>query len=311
MIPGIVDLIFLRLIIPFVLFAVTVVRYNAFSFTYLLFLLACPLLARPKCPQSTTKVQVYLILLITLSCVFTLSHPTLHIVLTVAPPYENALRTCQETMIAAQIGVQRLDGMLPYRAMRLVLPDILILSVAVASLVYFSRRRRVPPALLTSTGVLSAADNSLVSRNPTEAEDNNARLFKTKVVQSSFLSTQKFSVRKNRRQDKTYFIFTRSWNESQRKLWRAWAMDSLRMLTTVLLVCFAGITSPSLPSGVYVLSFLTICTYWACRNDVSPTPFASLRIFLLVYSGLHVCLYYLYQFPFFQEFCKDGGFLAR
>ncbi|VDP31823.1 unnamed protein product [Schistosoma curassoni] len=129
-------------------------------------------LARCSLVPSVPDPQVYLILLITLSCIFTLSHPTLHIVLTVAPPYENALRTCEDALIAAQIGVQRLEGMLPYRAMRLVLPDIFILSVAVASLVYFSRRRRVPSALLSSTNALSAAENSIVSHNSDESEHN-------------------------------------------------------------------------------------------------------------------------------------------
>ncbi|KAA0190755.1 Piezo-type mechanosensitive ion channel component [Fasciolopsis buskii] len=50
-------------------------------------------------------------MLITLSCIFTLSHPTLHIVLAVAPPYDNALKTCEEVTVAAQIGVQRLLGL--------------------------------------------------------------------------------------------------------------------------------------------------------------------------------------------------------
>ncbi|VDO74639.1 unnamed protein product [Schistosoma mattheei] len=178
MIPGIIDLIFLRFVIPFVLFIVTVVRYNGFSFIYLLFLLACPLLA-------------------------------------------------------------------------------------------------------------------------------------LKFTHHNILHIKTFSATKDKQLDRTHFNFTRFWNENQKRLWRAWAMDSLRMLITVLLVCFAGITSPSLPSCVYLLSFLATCTYWACRNRISSTPFASLRIFLLVYSGLHVCLYYLYQFPFFQAFCKDGSFLAR
>ncbi|TNN19135.1 Piezo-type mechanosensitive ion channel component 2 [Schistosoma japonicum] len=311
MIPGIIDLIFLRFTIPFVLFIVTVVRYNGFSFIYLLFLLACPLLEPPKCPRSTTKVQVYLILLITLSCVFTLSHPTLHIVLTVAPPYENALRTCQDASIAAQIGVQRLEGMLPYRAMRLVLPDIFVLSVAVTSLVYFSRRRRVPSTLLSSPNALSAAESSIASHIGDGLKRNTSVPSEIKSNRDDAVRTQNFDVKNSKLLDQTHFNFTSSWNENQRKLWRAWALDSLRMLTTVLLVCFAGITSPSLPSGVYLLSFLAICTYWACRNEFSPIPFASLRIFLLVYSGLHVCLYYLYQFPFFQAFCKDGSFLAR
>ncbi|XP_018645840.1 hypothetical protein Smp_136560 [Schistosoma mansoni] len=87
-------------------------------------------------------------------------------------PKHKLIEACEEASIAAQIGVQRLEGMLPYRAMRLVLPDIFILSVAVASLVYFSRRRRVPSALLSSTNALSAVENSIVSHNSDESEHN-------------------------------------------------------------------------------------------------------------------------------------------
>ncbi|VDQ04403.1 unnamed protein product [Trichobilharzia regenti] len=237
---------------------------------YLLFLLACPLLPLPKCPRSKS----------------------------------------QDAVIAAQIGVQRLDGMLPYRAMRLVMPDLLMLAVAGAAMVYVCNRRLVLPARQSPTTALATAENNL-DHSHCESQFTTSKPLTANTAGKRSVQAQRVNVRRNKRHDKTYFIFTRSWNESQRRLWRAWAMDSLRMLITLLLVCFAGITSPSLPSAVYLLSFLAICTYWACRNDASPSLFASLRIFLVVYSGLHVCLYYLYQFPFFQEFCKDGGFLAR
>ncbi|CAH8871973.1 unnamed protein product [Trichobilharzia szidati] len=190
------------------------------------------------------------------------------------------------------------------------MPDLLMLAVAGAAMVYVCNRRLVLPALQSPNTALSAAENNL-DHSHCESQFTTHKPLTANTTGKRPVQAQRVNVRRNKRHDKTYFIFTRSWNESQRKLWRAWAMDSLRMLTTLLLVCFAGITSPSLPSAVYLLSFLAICTYWACRNDASPSLFASLRIFLVVYSGLHVCLYYLYQFPFFQEFCKDGGFLAR
>ncbi|CAL8073643.1 unnamed protein product [Calicophoron daubneyi] len=303
------DVVIIRLIIPLALFLVTVVRYNGFSFIYLLFLLGCPLLPRAETSTSRLKVQVFFILLITLSCIFTLSHLTLHIVLALVPTYDNALNSCSEISIAAQIGVQRLNGIKSYRAVRLVVPDIFILSVAVGALVYFSRRR--PPGVRNFSNV---NNNSSVKGETSErshtTQDSGG------VPSSSYSSHQNLDHRPKNRPHHRHlnrfaFGFVSDWDARRRELWRAWAVDTFGLLATVGLICATGITSPSLPNCVYLLSFLGICTYWACRSKISATPFAALRIFLLVYSGLHVCVYYLYQFPFFQSICKDGGFFAR
>ncbi|TGZ63042.1 hypothetical protein CRM22_007115 [Opisthorchis felineus] len=304
------DTVLLRVVLVTTLFLVTVVRYNGFSFVYLVFLLACPLLPQPNSSHSKTKIQVFLILLVTLSCVFTLSHPTLHIILAVAPPYDDALKTCEESTIAAQIGVQRLNGVLPYRAMRLVLPDIFILAIAVGLLVYVSRRghggsRR--QASVTRNVAVSGQGYSPAPRGMSER--TLAPYASPPVVANNSSSANPFFGKFT--SSMAALPFPRAWDENRRKLWRAWAVDNLCVLLSVLLVCVTGITSPSVPSAVYLLSFLGIGTYWACRSGMNPVPFACLRIFLLVYSGLHVCLYYLYQFPFFQSICPANGFTAR
>ncbi|KER24443.1 hypothetical protein T265_07873 [Opisthorchis viverrini] len=304
------DTVLLRVVLVTALFLVTVVRYNGFSFAYLLFLLACPLLPQPSSSNSKTKIQVFLTLLVTLSCVFTLSHPTLHIILAVAPPYDDALKTCEESTIAAQIGVQRLNGVLPYRAMRLVLPDIFILAVAVGLLVYVSRRGHGGPRRQASVARNVAASGQDYSLAPRDISERTLAPYGSPPVVANNSSSANPLFGKLT-SSMAALPFPRAWDENRRKLWRAWAVDNFCVLLSVLLVCVTGITSPSVPSAIYLLSFLGIGTYWACRSGMNPVPFACLRIFLLVYSGLHVCLYYLYQFPFFQSICPANGFTAR
>ncbi|KAF7259523.1 hypothetical protein EG68_03142 [Paragonimus skrjabini miyazakii] len=305
------DTVLLRVLLPAVLFLVTIVRYNGFSFIYLVFLLACPLLPHPAPNSAKSKIQIFLILLITLSCIFTLSHPTLHIVLAVAPPYDDALTSCEEVEVAAQIGVQRLNGVPLYRALRLVLPDIVILATAVGILVYLNRRGNRVHNRNRST--LSTLQSEPSNRAPYQSP--NAISIDTHPVllprnNCAFDMRKPSSILPPNWEHVTSLPFIRDWDDERRKLWRAWAVDNLCLLITVLLICVTGISSPSILSSVYLLSFLGISTYWACRKKINPIPFASLRIFLLVYSGLHVCLYYLYQFPFFQTFCRDGEFLS-
>ena len=52
-----------------------------------------------------------------------------------------------------------------------------------------------------------------------------------------------------------------------------------------------GIMLPSLASAIYFLMFLILGTMWACHKAVRlrrKKAFASVRIALMVYSGVHV-----------------------
>ncbi|XP_041376772.1 piezo-type mechanosensitive ion channel component 2-like [Gigantopelta aegis] len=77
-----------------------------------------------------------------------------------------------------------------------------------------------------------------------------------------------------------------------------------------LLLCVSGIILPSVLSAVYFLTFLVIATLWACYKSLGH-KFAGFRVFLLVYTGLHILVLHLYQFQFFQEYLPHTEFLPR
>ena len=78
----------------------------------------------------------------------------------------------------------------------------------------------------------------------------------------------------------------------------------------VLLLAASGIAYPSVISSVYFLTFLGVAIWWSCYKSVG-RKFAVFRILLLIYSGAHMVLLYLYQFQFFQEALAQKDFYAR
>ena len=74
-----------------------------------------------------------------------------------------------------------------------------------------------------------------------------------------------------------------------------------------------GIMLPSLASAIHFLMFLVLRTMWACHKAVRlrKKAFASVRIALMVYSGVHVLTFYMYQFQFFQDVLPPESLLAR
>ena len=75
-----------------------------------------------------------------------------------------------------------------------------------------------------------------------------------------------------------------------------------------------GIMLPSLASVIYFVMFLILGTMWACHKAFRlrrKRAFAYVRFALMVYSGLHVLTFYLYQFQFFQKVLPPESLLAR
>lgn len=71
---------------------------------------------------------------------------------------------------------------------------------------------------------------------------------------------------------------------------------------------------PSLASAIYFIMFLILGTMWACHKAIRlrrKKAFAYIRFALMVYSGVHVITFYLYQFQFFQSSLPPDSLLAR
>ncbi|CAG2206957.1 FAM38 [Mytilus edulis] len=78
----------------------------------------------------------------------------------------------------------------------------------------------------------------------------------------------------------------------------------------LLFLAASGIIVPSILGAFYFLSFLYISTWWAFYNALG-YKFAVYRFVVLVWSGLHLCVLHLYQFPFFQDLVDPKSLEAR
>ena len=125
-----------RLLVPVILLAACVVRFNALSFVYVVCLLIWPLLRNPT--EATIKggTGLFLKLLIVISSLATLAHIIFHITLaaiaTKDEPYGYDFANCSsKEKIVRQIGVERLDGVDFINILRLILPDVAVLITSI------------------------------------------------------------------------------------------------------------------------------------------------------------------------------------
>lgn len=172
-----------------------------------------------------------------------------------------------------------------YRAMRLVIPDPVVLLISIAGLVYlFHREKR---QIAHSNIVIRESDEEANHSVPPDSE-------LTEVSTGLIPSPEVPRVVKSRPVATVAFPNIRMLN-----------------LTTVVLVAAAGVIVPSVLSAFYLLSFYFTCTYWSSCKIVYYHKLAWTRIILLIYSGLHLCLLYLYQFQYAQRILADSSFIAR
>ncbi|XP_071174524.1 piezo-type mechanosensitive ion channel component 2-like isoform X6 [Mytilus edulis] len=279
-----------RVLVPLILLAACVVRYNALSFLYVIFLLICPLLRSPT--EFTIKggTGLYLKLLIVLGALGTLAHIIFHITLAALDkPYgfdfanyvgylhfSKPSISCQKGSVSTksgissssgnfsisgstndnisrQIAVERLDGVPAINIIRLIVPDLAVLITAILVFVICYVLLKVP-----------------------EGQDTE-------------LPTAVSRTRRKRTERFLHFFGT---------------------FLVLLFLAASGIIVPSILGAFYFLSFLYISTWWAFYNALG-YKFAVYRFVVLVWSGLHLCVLHLYQFPFFQDLVDPKSLEAR
>ncbi|XP_064641354.1 piezo-type mechanosensitive ion channel component 2-like isoform X4 [Lineus longissimus] len=88
------------------------------------------------------------------------------------------------------------------------------------------------------------------------------------------------------------------------------ALKIIGEVLTLIFLTASAIIYPSVTSAVYFVSFIYIATWLSCYKTLGE-KFAGFRIFLLLYSGLHLLTLHLYQFQFFQELLPYESLYAR
>lgn len=90
--------------------------------------------------------------------------------------------------------------------------------------------------------------------------------------------------------------------------------DNIMPYVMAAMLLAAGIIQPSVISVIYFLTFLGLGTVWACHKAVRlrhRKAFACIRLILMVYSGIHVMVLYLYQSQIFQDVLPPHNLITR
>ncbi|XP_071091757.1 piezo-type mechanosensitive ion channel component 2-like [Haliotis cracherodii] len=248
-----------RILLPLTLLGAAVLRYNALSFLYAVFLLITPLLSYPSVSSIKGATGNYLKVLIALGVIAVLTQCIFHIVLvaiaTDAEPYGSMFPNCSmNEKLARLIAVERLDNTPVVDVVRLVVPDVAVFIVALLVFIIC---------------------HVVLKKEAAQQQD----LPTTQVIRT--------------RRPRVNFVIT-----------------FFGEFLLSLLIGASGIILPSVLNAVYFLTFLVVGTVWACYRKLG-RKFAGFRVFLLVYTGLHILLLHLYQFEFFQDFLPPDDLIAR
>lgn len=85
----------------------------------------------------------------------------------------------------------------------------------------------------------------------------------------------------------------------------------IRLFLQFLIVGFAAFMYPSIINSIYFLFFLSVAFLWSLSMKFG-RRYGIARAVLVIYTGIHLLIFYLYQFGFFQnDQFSPGTFWAK
>ncbi|KAM8775190.1 piezo-type mechanosensitive ion channel component 1 [Rhynchonycteris naso] len=278
--PHVLGAVLYWLLLPFALLAACLLRSNALSLVYLLFLLLLPWFPGPSRHSIPGHTGRILRALLVVSLLFLAAHLTFQICLHTVPDLDQLLGSnCSRwENLSRLIGVTRLDLKDIPNAVRLVAPD---LGILVVSAVCLGLCRR-----LTQGGRQS---------QPSPEPDDDDREVDTGSPTGAPAPSHK----------------RRSRLAARFRITAHWLLVAAGRTLAIVLLALAGIAHPSAFSSVYFLFFLGICTWWACHFPISPLGFSTLCVMVGCFGAGHLICLYCYQMPFAQDMLPPAGIWAR
>ncbi|CAF1085642.1 unnamed protein product [Adineta ricciae] len=254
-------------LLPIALLSGTLFRYTAISFIYGFLLLLLPWLGTINERNIRTRFRSLILIIVFVSGLAVIAQIIFQSVLLANKPYGHTLLKCTErTQILQYFGLERLDNSNAIRVLRLIFPDIIIFAVSTICIVIIRRslrasRRRQINDLQTST---TTTTNDITNTSPSSTSSSN--LINRKKLWPRLLSV----------------------------------IRRIRLFIQFLIVGFAAFVYPSFINAIYFLFFLIIAFIWSFSIKFG-RKFAIFRALLVLYAGMHLIIFYLYQFTFFQQ----------
>ncbi|XP_058384443.1 piezo-type mechanosensitive ion channel component 1 isoform X4 [Diceros bicornis minor] len=281
--PHVLGALLYWLLLPFALLAACLLRFNALSLVYLLFLLLLPWLPGPSRHSLRGHTGRLLRALLVFSLLFLVAHVAFQICLHTVPHLDQLLGpSCSpwETL-SRHIGVTRLDLKDIPNAVRLVGPD---LGIVVVSSVCLGLCRRL-------------TRETRQSQHARELDDDEREVdtgYAAGLWGAPALAPKQ-----------------RSRLAARFRITAHWLLVAAGRTLAIVLLALAGIAHPSAFSSVYFLLFLAICTWWACHFPISPLGFSALCVMVGCFGAGHLICLYCYQTPFAQALLPPTSIWAR
>uniref|UniRef100_UPI0039658D04 Piezo-type mechanosensitive ion channel component 1 n=1 Tax=Mus musculus TaxID=10090 RepID=UPI0039658D04 len=278
------------LLLPCTLLAASLLRFNALSLVYLLFLLLLPWLPGPSRHSIPGHTGRLLRALLCLSLLFLVAHLAFQICLHTVPHLDQFLGQNGSlwVKVSQHIGVTRLDLKDIFNTTRLVAPD---LGVLLASSLCLGLCGRLTRKAGQSRRTQELQDDD--DDDDDDDEDIDAAPA-VGLKGAPALATKR-----------------RLWLASRFRVTAHWLLMTSGRTLVIVLLALAGIAHPSAFSSIYLVVFLAICTWWSCHFPLSPLGFNTLCVMVSCFGAGHLICLYCYQTPFIQDMLPPGNIWAR
>ncbi|XP_074537420.1 piezo-type mechanosensitive ion channel component 2 [Halichoeres trimaculatus] len=289
-----------NLVLPLLLLTASSFRYNGLSVVYFLFLLTLPLLPNPSLVTMKGKTGQFLrgiiytsLTLLTLQCFMQI--PFAYIPPHVSGFWEDFLY---------HLGIVRFSSVDPGNIVRLLAPDVGILFSSLFILRLCKKLLRpVPQVSLHENGIQPTTD-------PEEAETTESESGEESDTEgSSFDSSDETTMPVQ--SGPPQFVQKLMVFAAGLRLLVSAIMNTAAKVVVTLLLGLAGITLPSLTSGVYFGVFLWLVWWWVFSRSIGILFFSSLCVMMAIFSGGHLLALYLYQLPLSQQLVPPEDVFAR
>ncbi|XP_029926105.1 piezo-type mechanosensitive ion channel component 1 isoform X2 [Myripristis murdjan] len=292
-------------LLPTVLLAACLFRYNALSLVYLIYLLLLPWFLWPNKHTIKGHTGHFIRAVFCTSLLFILAHITFQTVLYTYPPLNAALgNNCSQLeTISRHVGLSRLPLDDPWSVLRLLCPDLGVCVVALVTMVLCSR-------LVKNREMVAAANITSLEDEPTDGQDEEEEEEENEEEESEDEDEEG----RTSPNDPSEEISTATRAKQLAEHLKVKARKVLRDLGRILaisLLAVAGITLPSAFSAIYFLLFIGVCTWWACHLPISHLGFNALCVMVGFFTAGHMVCLYLYQSLLAQALFPPHSLWAR
>ncbi|XP_075993196.1 piezo-type mechanosensitive ion channel component 2-like [Genypterus blacodes] len=303
-----------NLLLPLLLLAASSFRFNGLSLVYFLFLLSLPLVPGPSLVTMKGSGQTgkFLRTIIYTSLMFLSLQCFMQIPFTYIPPHVSGhwddffyhvgiVRSSTDLGFVHSYRFKLVDA---GNIVRHLAPDV---GLFISSLFV----RRLCRKLLRRAPQVALQDNCIAPSDPEELETSDTESEGGSDITDGSSNDSSDESTVPVQSGPPQFVQKLIVFAAGMRLLLSTIMNTAGKVVVTILLGLAGITLPSLTSGVYFGVFLGLVWWWVFGRSISLLLFSSLSVMMAIFSAGHLLALYLYQLPMSQQLVPPEDVFAR